>query len=58
MFHNPLVDDYYACIKNLGFGVKDVKQLALNAINSAWCDEETRVSLRTEINNYFKSNNI
>jgi adenosine deaminase len=58
MFHNTMVDEYYECIDKLGFGMNDIYKLAENAIDSAWCENRTKQSLKTELNNYFKSNNI
>lgn len=58
MFNNTMVDEYTACINDLGFDMNGIKELCLNAAGSAWCDENLKTSLVTEIINYFKSNNF
>jgi len=58
MFNNSMVDEYTACINNLGFDMNGIKNLALNAVRSAWCDENKKASLVTGINNYYKSYNF
>jgi adenosine deaminase len=58
MFNNTMVDEYTACIARLGFGKEDIKQLLLNAVRSAWCEENKKISLEDEIINYFKSNSF
>jgi adenosine deaminase len=42
-----MVDEYEACVNNLGFTIDDIKQLALNAIESAWCGEEMKTAMRS-----------
>ena len=58
MFNNTMVDEYYECIYSMGFKLSDVKQLALNAINSAWCSNEMKNLFSEDLNNYFEKNNI
>lgn len=54
MFNNTMTDEYEVCINELGFDMNGIRQLALNAVRSAWCDDEMKSKLETDINNYFK----
>lgn len=52
MFNNSLEDEYTALIEVFGFGFTDIVKLIKNAINSAWCDDETRQKLFKELDEY------
>ena len=49
MFHTSMDEEYTALIDNLGFERSDIHQLIRNAIRSAWCDEETKKALRSDL---------
>jgi adenosine deaminase len=58
MFNNTLTEEYTLFISKFDFGLNDVKVLMLNAIDSAWCNPEKKESLKTELTNYYRLNNI
>ena len=58
MFNNTMAGEYASCVNNLGFSKDGIRQLALNAVRSAWCADYKRESLETEIYNFFKFNNF
>jgi adenosine deaminase len=54
MFNTSLEDEFAALIDKLGFERADILQLIENGVRSAWCDEETKTALRTELNRHRK----
>jgi adenosine deaminase len=53
MFNNCLAEEYTLFTQKLGFDLNDVKQLMLNAIDSAWCSEKKKESLRNQLKEYY-----
>lgn len=49
MFNTSLNDEYNILIDNLGFTLKDINVLIYNAVQSAWCDENTKKRLLDKI---------
>ena len=48
MFNTDLANEYRLLVENMGFGPKQLKQLALNSIDGAWIDESEKRQLRSE----------
>ena len=53
MFGNNLVMEFEGLSEVFGFSEKDIRDLTLNAVESAWCDEEARKRLAREIDSAF-----
>lgn len=54
MFNNTLSEEHEMFIEKMGFDLNDVKNLQLNAINSAWCSEAEKITLKNALTDYFK----
>jgi len=55
MFNNSLDEEYFMLISKMGFGIHDVRKIALNAIDSAWCTIEYKRELSDKLISYFES---
>lgn len=58
MFNNTLSEEYFMFVDKMCFGLEDVKVLMNNAIDSAWCNQNDKKDLRSELNQYYLQNNL
>jgi adenosine deaminase len=53
---NTSMENEFIQLEKIGFKKNDVKTMLNNAIDSAWCSEDMKISLRKEIDNYYRKN--
>ena len=52
LFNTSLRAEFTSLMAQAGFLPSDVVQLTRNAIEAAWCSEETKMGVRKELDNY------
>jgi adenosine deaminase len=54
MFATSLEEELMALHETFGFGYREARTLALNAVDSAFCDESTKAQLREEVQRAYR----
>jgi adenosine deaminase len=53
MFQTSMNEEYYSLMQRLNFSIGEIKQLAINAIDTAWCNKTKKADLREELDRYY-----
>jgi adenosine deaminase len=53
MFNNSMDDEYISLIEKCGFELADIKRLVLNSINAAWCGDDKKKQMISEVEKHF-----
>jgi adenosine deaminase len=53
LFNTSLYSEYKTVIDTFNFGLREIRRLTENAVESAWCDTEMKTELKEAISRCF-----